>query len=91
MTPIRTIGYRWLGSLLRRLKLKFRQYPSIHTNYIISPTAPLYNIDTVQYLGRNEFVNAKDHEFNSAAILLLWHPLPMLCCGQFNVAGIRRR
>ena len=29
------------------------------------------------YLGRNEFVNAK--EFNSAAISLLWHPPAMLC------------
>ena len=27
------------------LKLKFRKYPSIHSNYIIKyPTAPLYNI-----------------------------------------------
>ena len=25
-------------------------------------------------LGRNEFVNAKNNEFNSAAISLLWHP-----------------
>ena len=30
-------------------------------------------------------------EFNSAANSLLWHPPPMLCGGQFNVAGIRRR
>ena len=44
-----------------------------------------------QYLGRNEFSNAKDNEFNSAAISLLWHPPAMLCSGQINVAGIRRR
>ena len=40
------------------------------------------------YLGRNEFVNAKDNEFNSAAISLLWHPPAMLCGVQINVAGI---
>ena len=28
-----------------------------------------------RYLGRNEFVNANDNEFNSAATSLLWHPL----------------
>ena len=42
-------------------------------------------------LGRNEFVNAKDDEFNSAAISLLWHPPTMLCGVQINVAGIERR
>ncbi len=46
--------------------------------------------DTV-LIGRNEFENAKDNEFNSAAISLLWHPPPVLCRGQFNVASIRRR
>ena len=54
----------------------------------------MYNIiiifDTVRYLGRNEFANAKDNEFNTAAIELLWHPPAMLCSGQSNVAGIRR-
>ena len=53
-----------------------------------------YNIiiifDTV-LIGRNEFVNAKDNEFNSAAISLLWHPPAMLCGVQINVAGIQRR
>ena len=42
-----------------------------------------------RYLGRNEFVNAKDSDFNSAAISLLWHPPAMLCVVQINVAGIR--
>ena len=46
--------------------------------------------DTV-YFGRNEFVNAKYNEFNSAAISLLWHALEMLCGVQINVAGIQRR
>ena len=69
-------------------------------NEIFIDTQQLHNIPlhhfTIQstyltpYLGRNEFVNAKDNEFNIAAISLLWHPLPMLCRGQFNVADIRR-
>ena len=41
--------------------------------------------------GRNQFVNAKDNEFNSAAISLLWHPPAMLCGVQINVAGIQQR
>ena len=44
-----------------------------------------------RYLGRNEFVNAKDNEFNSAAISLLWHPPAMLCGIQINVAGMVHR
>ena len=74
------------------LKLKFSQYSSIHTNYIIPHCTTLHIIiifDTV--LGRNEFANPKDNEFNRAAISLLWHPPAMLCSGQINVAGIRRR
>ena len=42
-------------------------------------------------LGRKKFANAKDNEFNSAAISLLWHPPAILCSGQIKVAGIRRR
>ena len=42
-------------------------------------------------LGRNEFVNAKTNEFNSAAIFVLWHPSAMLCGVQINVAGIQQR
>ena len=65
-----------------------------YTPITLYPTAPLYNIiiifDTV-LIGRNEFVNAKDNEFNSAAISLLWHPPAMLCGVQINVAGIQRR
>ena len=38
-----------------------------------------------------EMLNTKDNEFNSVAILLLWHEPPILCRGQSNVAGIRRR
>ena len=75
------------------LKLKFSQYSSIHTNYIIPHCTTLqynHNILT-QYLGRNEFANAKDNEFNSAAISLLCRPPAMLFSGQINVAGIRRR
>ena len=44
-----------------------------------------------RYLGRNEILNTKDNEFDSVAILLFWHEPPMLCRGQINVAGIRRR
>ena len=40
---------------------------------------------------RNTFLNTKDNEFYTAAISLLWHAPPVLCCGQFNVADIRRR
>ena len=41
--------------------------------------------------GRNEILNTQGIEFNSVAILVLWHELPRLCHGQINVAGIRRR
>ena len=44
-----------------------------------------------QYLGRNEILNTKNNEFNSAAIFPAWHKLPMLHRGQINVSGIRRR
>ena len=44
-----------------------------------------------RYLGRNEILNTKNNEFNSAAIFPVWHELPMLRGGQINVAGIRRR
>ena len=44
-----------------------------------------------RYLGRNEIVSTKNKEVNSAAILPVWHELPMLRGGQINVAGIRRR
>ena len=72
------------------LKVKCRQYPSIHINYIISHCTTLqYNHNYLtRYLGRNDFANAKYNEFNSAAISLLGHPPPMLCRGQINVAGI---
>ena len=41
-------------------------------HYIPLPTLQSYYL--TRYLGgRNEFVNAKDNEFNSAAISLLWH------------------
>ena len=46
-----------------------------YTPIILYPTAQLYNIiiilDTV--LSRNEFLNVKDNELNSAAIALLLH------------------
>ncbi len=47
--------------------------------------------DAVLYLGRNEILNTKNNEFNSAAIFPVWHELSMLRRGQINVAGIRRR
>ena len=40
-----------------------------------------------RYLGRNEIVNTKNNEFNSAAIFPVWHELQMLRSGQINVAG----
>ena len=57
------------------LKLKFSQYSSIHTNYIIPHCTTLQYNHNIWHgnLGRNEFANAKDNEFNSAAISLLWH------------------
>ena len=74
------------------LKLTFWQYPAIHTNYTISHCTTLqYNHDMTRYLGRNEILNTKNIEFNNAAFFLVWHELPRLCCGQINVAGIRRR
>ena len=42
-----------------------------------------------RYLGRNEILNTKNNEFNSAAIFPVWHEL--LRSAQINVAGIRRR
>ena len=44
-----------------------------------------------RYLGRNEILNTKNNEFNSAAIFLVLHELPKLRSGQINVAVIRRR
>ena len=44
-----------------------------------------------RYLGRNKILNTKNNEFNTAAIFPVWHELPMLRCGQINVAGIHRR
>ena len=44
-----------------------------------------------RYLGRNEILNTKNNEFNSAAIFTVWHELPMFRRGQITVAGIRRR
>ena len=44
-----------------------------------------------RYLGRNEILDTKNNEFNSAAIFPVLHVLPMLRCGHINVAGIRRR
>ena len=65
-------------------------------SHIRPTTAPLYNIIIIlyimaRYLGRNEIFNTKYNEFHNVAILLLWHEPPMLCGGQINVAGIRRR
>ena len=44
-----------------------------------------------RYLGRNEILNMKNNEFNSAAIFPVWHELPVLQRGKINSAGIRRR
>ena len=44
-----------------------------------------------RYLGRNEILNAKNNEFNDAAMFPVWHELPRLHRGQINVAGIYRR
>ena len=74
------------------LKLKFRKYPSIHTNYIISHCTSLqynHNIWHGTSKGRNEFVNAKDNELNSAAISLLWHPPAMLCRHTATVGNVK--
>ena len=37
-----------------------------------------------RYLGRNEIVNMKNNEFNSAAIFPVWHELPMLRSGRLT-------
>ena len=39
------------------------------------------------YLGKNEILNTKNNEFNSAAIFPVWHELPRLRRGKINVAG----
>ena len=69
-------------------------YPAIHTNYIVSHCTTLQYIHNIwhdRYLGRNEFLNTKDNEFNRVAISLLWHEGTMLRHGQINMGGIRRR
>ena len=72
------------------LKLTFMQYPAMHTNCIISHCTTLqYNHNNISR--RNEILNTKNNEFNSAAIFPVWHELPMLRCGQINVTGIRRQ
>ena len=83
-------SYRSLGCL----KLKCRQYPAIHTNYIMSHCTTKYNIIIkymTQYLGRNEMFNTKNIEFNSVAIFPLWHESSRLGRCQANVPGILRR
>ena len=82
--------------IVHTAQLTFRKYPAIHTNYIISHCTTLqYNhkkiICMTRYLGRNEMLSMKNNEINSAAIFPVWHELPMLRCGQINVARIRRR
>ena len=67
---------------------RFTEAGSKHLN-IVSFTREHRNTQTD--LGRNKFLNTKYNEFNIAAISLLWHAPPVLCCGQFNVADIRRR
>ena len=37
------------------------------------------------------FLNTKNNDFNSAAIVPVWQELPMLLRGQIHVAGIPRR
>ena len=41
-----------------------------------------------RYLDRNEILNTKNNDFNSAAIFPVLHELPMLPRGQINVADI---
>ena len=47
----------------------------------------LYLLFDTVLRGRNEFVNAKDNELNSASISLLWHPPAMLWGVHINVAA----
>ena len=70
------------------LTRRFTEAGSKHLN-IVSFTQEHRNTQTD--LGRNKLLNTNDNEFNTAAISLLWHAPPVLCCGQFNVADIRRR
>ena len=67
-------GYAWVRGCwlyIIQLKLTFRQYPAIHTNYIISHFTTLqYNHNyKTRYLGRNEILNTNNNEINSAARL----------------------
>ena len=66
-------------------------YDIVIVTGVLYPTEPLYNIIIIYdkiLLGRNEILNTKNNEFNSAAIFPVWHELSMLRCGQINVAGI---
>ena len=42
-----------------------------------------------RYLGRNEILNTKHNQFNSAVMFPVWHELLRLRRGQINVAGMR--
>ena len=61
-----------LKRLILSLKLTFRQYPAIHTNYIISHCTTLQYRPNHNYLprflGRNDILNTKNDDFNSVAI-----------------------
>ncbi len=61
--------------------------------YILSHCTTLqYNHNYMtRYLVRNEILNTKNNEINSAATFLVWHEMPMLHRGHINGAGIRRR
>ena len=54
------------------LNLKLRQYPAIHTNYILYHCTTLNTI----ILCRSEILNTKNNQVNSGAILALWHASP---------------
>ena len=73
------------------LKLKLSQYPAIDINYMLCHCTTIIIIifDTVVRQKRN--FKQKNNEFNSVAILILWHASPRLGHFQANVPGMRRR
>ena len=69
-----------------------QRYTPIRAYIIPLCTTLQYNhniYDTiVPTIGRNEILNTKNNEFNSAAMFPVWHELPKLLRVQINLAGI---
>ena len=68
----------------RYLKLKWRQYPAIHTNYILYHCTTTYNIIIILYtlVRQKQRFKSKNNKFDStlARITKAWPPAARLMC-----------